>query len=77
MRNQLPYKRLLLDNNNNPPDKYATIDESNITSIVLDEMHLTRNAAVHMAVTMQPVTMEIKKLVGDRSGLIHAHSNQT
>lgn len=76
-RNHQLYQRLLLDNLNRPLDKYATIDESGITRYEFDEVHLTKQAAVHVAPNNVDITVDIRRLYGDRSGLIHIHDRQT
>ena len=70
------YKRLLLDNNNLPHDKYATIKEANMAEHYFDEVHMVNNAALHMDDNGDPVTLEIDQLFGDNTGLLHLHDNQ-
>ena len=69
------YKRLLLDNNGLPHNKYATINEPDMSEHYFDEVHMVKNAALHMADTGDAVTMEIDQLYGDNTGLLHLHSN--
>ena len=76
MRNSREYKRLLLDNYNRPHDRYATIAEDGVSIYEFDEVHVTRQASVHIAEEQTDVTLDIRKLVGDRSGLIHVHDGQ-
>ena len=70
------YKRLLLDNNNLPHDKYATIKEPSMNEHYFDEVHMVNNAALHMDDNSDPVTMEIDQLYGDKTGLLHLHDKQ-
>ena len=70
------YKRLLLDNHDLPHDKYATIDEKDMTKHYFDEVHLMRNAALHMVENDVVVILEIDKVYGDNTGLIHLHKKQ-
>ena len=70
------YRRLLLDNNNNPLDKYATIDEVGMTEFEFDEVHLLNQAALQVRDTGTGIRIDIRQLVGDRSGLLHIHGNQ-
>lgn len=69
------YKRLLLDNQNRPHDKYATIDES-FTDHYFDEVHLFNQASVHLADDSRNTVLEIDNVYGDGTGLIHLHKNQ-
>ena len=71
-----PYKRLLLDNNNRPSDKYATLDEQGYTQYHFDEVHLTRKASMHIKPTGTPIVLKVVKMFGDKTGLLHAHENQ-
>lgn len=75
IRFEKQYKRLLLDNQGRPHDKYATIDES-FTDHFFDEMHLVNNASVHLINDGRNTKLEIDSVYGDGSGLIHLHENQ-
>ena len=70
------YKRLLLDNNGLPHDKYATIKEADMTEHYFDEVHMVNNAALHMDDDDRAVTLEIDQHYGDDTGLLHLHNNQ-
>ncbi|KAK3576663.1 hypothetical protein CHS0354_004948 [Potamilus streckersoni] len=76
IRNNIPYKCLLLDNMNHPVDKYATIDEEGIYEHNFHEVHVMNKASIQMSGNGLSVKMNIRKLFGDGSGLIHLHSNQ-
>lgn len=76
IRSFQPYRRLLLDNKNRPIDKYSTIDEVGMTEYNFDEVHLLNKASLHVRDTGTSTRMDIRKLVGDRSGLLHVHRNQ-
>ena len=78
VRNSAIYRRLLLDNNLGPIDRYATINEGRSNGAYeFDEVHLMKNAAVHIAAEETNVRMLVTKLFGDGSGLIHSHAQQT
>ena len=74
--NQYPRRMLRLDNKGRPWDSYVTLNE-NMTSYVFDELHLVRSASVHLVPDGTARRLVVHKIVGDRSGLIHIHSNQT
>lgn len=76
VRSGKEYKRLLLDNQDRPHDKYATIDET-FTDHFFDEVHLMNQASVHMADDGRNTLLEIYKVYGDGTGLIHLHASQT
>lgn len=76
VRSGKEYQRLLLDNQNRPHDKYATIDES-FTDHYFDEVHLMNQASLHMADDGRNTVLEIYKVYGDGTGLIHLHASQT
>ena len=76
VRSAKDYKRLLLDNQGRPHDKYATIDEP-FTDHYFDEVHLMSQASVHMAEDGRNTVLEIYKVYGDGTGLIHLHASQT
>lgn len=76
VRSGKTYKRLLLDNQGRPHDKYATIDET-FTNHYFDEVHLMSQASVHMADDGRNTLLEIYKVYGDGTGLIHLHGSQT
>lgn len=76
IRSAKPYKRLLLDNQGRPYDKYATIDES-FTYHYFDEVHLVNQASVHLADDERNTILEINNVYGDGTGLIHLHQKQT
>ena len=75
-RSRRDYKVLLLDNDNLPHEKYATINEPDMKIHELDEVHMVENAALEMADTGEEVTMNIKEMYGDNTGLFHLHRNQ-
>lgn len=70
------YRRLLLDNFNRPVDKYSTIDEGPQRDFSFDEVHLMNQASLHVRDINEPISIDIRKLVGDRSGLLHIHKKQ-
>ena len=70
------YHTLLLDNQN-LPHKNSTIDEKGKPTHYFNEVHITRNAALHMAENNTGQTIIIDKLFGDGSGLVHIHRTQT
>lgn len=55
----------------------VTIDEINITSHNLSEVHLFRRAALNMAVRHERTVLKMARLFGDRTGLLHSRANQT
>ena len=75
-RSGTDYKRLLLDNNGLPHDKYATIKEPGMNYHYFDEVHMVKNAALHMDDNGKAVTMEVDQLFGDDTGLLHLHDKQ-
>ena len=75
-RSGVDYQRLLLDNNNLPHDKYATIKEPEMDYHYFDEVHMVKKASLHMFDNNNAVTMEIDQHFGDNTGLIHVHKNQ-
>ena len=85
IRNSVIYRRLILDNNNRPQDRYATInepeeditDENGNLVYEFEEVHLLRNAAVHIHPSQTNVQFRAKRLFGDGTGLIHTHADQS
>ena len=75
-RSGVDYQRLLLDNNNLPHDKYATIKEAEMDYHYFDEVHMVKNAALHIFEDNSTVTIEIDQHFGDTTGLMHIHRNQ-
>ena len=73
--NQVPHDRLVLDNKNRPFDHYLTLNESQ-DSYEFDEVHLVRNASLHMVNNGKQLNLTIHKILGDGTGLIHVHDNQ-
>lgn len=55
----------------------VTIDEINITSHSLSEVHLFRRAAINMALRQERTVLKMARLFGDRTGLLHSRANQT
>ena len=76
IRDFKPYRRLLLDNKNRPIDKYSTIDEPGVAEYYFDEVHIMNQASLQVRDTNASIKMDIRQLVGDRSGLLHIHQNQ-
>lgn len=72
-RNEKKYRRLLLDNMNNPIDKYISVAEKQ-KEFPFDEVHLMRKASLHFK--GDNLIIDVRKLYGDKSGLIHIHANQ-
>lgn len=75
IRSEKPYKRLLLDNQDLPYDKYFTIDED-ITYHYFDELHLDNQAYLHLADDERKTMLEVNRMYGDATGLIHLHKRQ-
>ena len=74
--NQYEHTVLRLDNKGRTWDHYVTLNES-ITSYVFDELHLVRKASVHLVPDGKAMSLTTHKIVGDRTGLLHIHGNQT
>jgi len=74
VRSGYPYTQLRIDNNNRPWSHYVTLEQSHYE---FDELYLSRNAAIHLFPDSSRRTMAIHKIVGDRTGLVHIHSNQS
>ena len=72
----MDYKRLLIDNYGLPHDKMTTIDEKGMNEHYFDEVHLMRNAALHMVENDAAITLEIDQMYGDNTGKLHLHKNQ-
>ena len=71
------YQRLILDNNNLPHNgKYATIKEPDMNYHYFDEVHMVKNAALHIFEDNRTITIEIDQHFGDTTGLMHIHRNQ-
>jgi hypothetical protein len=75
VRKSKVYKRLLLDNKNRSHDKYATIDKS-FNNHYFDKVHLLNQASLHMANDNRHTVLDIYRVVGDGTGLLHMHANQ-
>lgn len=73
--NQVPHDRLVLDNKNRPCNHYVTLNESQ-EFYEFDEVHLVRNASLHMINDGKQLNLTIHKILGDGTGLIHLHNNQ-
>lgn len=76
VKNKRPFTRLIIDNEMRRLSDPVTLDENNVTSYLFDEVHLVRRAALTMAVRQQRMILKMNKLVGDRTGLLHAKPNQ-
>lgn len=76
IRNGLVYNKLFLDNLNRPVDKYAVIDEIGISEYNFNELHIMRQASLRFAQTGSTINVDIRQIIGDRSGLIHLHNHQ-
>lgn len=72
----MKYTQLRLDNKNRPWEHYITLNE-NLTSYKFDEIHLYRKSSIHLPPKTPHVKVVINKIIGDRTGLVHVHANQT
>ena len=76
-RFSLTYKRLLLDNNGNSPEKLAVIKEDEDMKHYFDEVHLLQNASLQFVTDQQDLDIEVESFFGDRSGLVKLNDSQT
>ncbi|KAL5010959.1 hypothetical protein ScPMuIL_013264 [Solemya velum] len=67
------YRRLLLDNLNRPIDKYILIDEDGQKEFIFEEVHLMRQASVHLK--GDDLKINVSKFFGDGTGLVHLHDS--
>lgn len=74
IRKGVAYRRLMLDNFDRPLEKYSTIDEATQTEFYFDEVHIMRKASLQVRDKGIDMFMDIRKLYGDRSGLLHLHN---
>ena len=77
IRVKRPYTQLRIDNRMRSVRQAVTLDEANTTLYEFSELHLFRRAAINMVVQGQKNVLKMARLFGDRTGLIHARSNQT
>ena len=77
IRFKRPYTQLHIDNLMRSVKDAVTLDEVNTTLYTFSEVHLFRRAAINMVVHGQKNVLTMKRLFGDRTGLIHAQANQT
>ena len=75
VRNKRPFTRLLIDNQMRLLSDVVTLDETNVTFYEFDEIHLMKRAALTMAAREQRMVLKMKKLIGDRTGLLHSQTN--
>lgn len=75
IRNKLPYNKLYVDNQNQGWEHILTLHEKQ-SSCDLDEVHMLRNASLRLSVDQQRRQLKIRKLFGDKNGLIHIYNNQ-
>lgn len=75
-RNGFVFKRLIVDNKNQPIDKVVSIKERNQTSYKFDEIHVYRKASLEIAEIGKNIIWDARKIFGDRSGLIYVHKMQ-
>ena len=52
------------------------IAEQGIKQFVFDELHMTGNAALHVKPSKKDAVVDIRMLVGDKTGFIHIHDTQ-
>lgn len=76
LRSQIKYTQLRLDNKNRPWEHYLTLNE-NMTLYIFDELHLNRKASLHLPPHIPYLKVIVNKIIGDRTGLLHIHPNQT
>lgn len=74
VRNGYPFTQLRIDNKYRPWSHYVTLEQSRYE---FDELYLSRNAAIRLSPDNSRRRMTIHKINGDRTGLIHVHSNQS
>ena len=77
IRSKRPFTQLRIDNLMRSVKDPVTIDEINVTFHEFSEVYLFRRAALNMAVRQEHTVLKMKKLFGDRTGLLHARANQT
>lgn len=70
------HTQLRIDNKNRPWSHIVTLDE-NRANYVFDELHLHRKASVHLPLNGKHLNLTVHKVIGDRSGFIPVHINQT
>lgn len=69
-------QRLLVNNQGGPVNRFAVVEEgSNVTAFQFDQMEILRQASLHF-ISSSSVSIDVRVLSGDRTGLIHIHDKQ-
>lgn len=76
MRQGYGFKQIRIDNKGRPWSHYVTLDHDRL-HYEFDEVHLVRSASIHLVPDNTTRTITIHKMIGDRTGLIHMHKNQS
>ena len=75
LRNGLPFKRLFVDNQNRIITQYVALNETDPRVYEFDEVHLPRKSSIHISEEVSDGLLVIHKVLGDRTGLLHAHDS--
>ena len=75
-RNGQVFERLFIDNKNRPIEKVVSIKEGKQDRYEFDEVHVYRRGSLEIAAVEKNITWDIRKIFGDRSGLIQVHQMQ-
>lgn len=70
-----PYTTLRLDNNNFNWDQYYVIDEAGKNDYDFHELHLNRDASLHLRADSTQRSLNVAKVYGDRTGRVHMREN--
>lgn len=76
IRRGYPFTQLRIDNKGRPWPHYVTLDHGR-DHYEFDELHLARSASIHLVPDNTTRTLIIHKMIGDRTGLVHVHRNQS
>lgn len=75
VRYKLEYTQLHVDNQDQGWNHYVTLQEKPII-LVFNELHMYKQASIRMAENISSsVTLDVRKLHGDKSGLLHIRNN--
>ena len=75
-QNYTYFERLIVDNNNGQDLLYFTLNET-WTEGRLDVLELTNNGLFRVVDDNIPRSLDLRSIIGDGTGLIHIHRNQT
>ena len=77
IKDKLPFKVLKIDNRDQSSDRFIVLNE-NQTVYNFDELHLLRKASLTMSSNLNThLTLKVKRLFGDNSGLIHVQKRHS